>query len=655
MQTKASVADPLKPRSLSAVLGGSALLAGVISFSGWVFDIPRLTDWFNDHISIQPNAAVLIALAGAAVLLLQFGHRRFAMCLGGLIAVAGGLNLLQYVVDADFGFNHQLLFGRSWGRGSTVSPGRFGPPASIAFILLGVALALLCLRDAGPRRYVPGMALIVALLTLFSLLGYLFDARDFYAIPWLSAIALPTSTMLLALAASLIVSVPERQPMLLLCEHSSAGAMARTVLPILLVMIPSVIWLRVKGYELGMFDLGASRALSATTLELGVIVLMWLALLALRRRELREHEADRHKDEFLAMLAHELRNPLAPIRNAASVLKLARHDRQACEQATETIGRQSSHLVRLIDDLLDVSRISQGKLELRRDRAELAPIIHQAVETCRPLAELAEHEVSVALPPQPVYVDADPVRLAQTLSNLLSNACKFMERRGRLSLTVARQGDDVTISVKDNGIGISPDKLDSIFEMFSQVDQSLERSQGGLGIGLALARRLVELHGGSIEARSEGLGKGSEFVIRLPVVLDRESAPPEKPQEEPRLPGKRRILVVDDNRDSAESLAMLLRLSGNETAIAYDGEEAVEAAARQRPDVILLDIGLPRLNGYDACRRIRENQCTQDVLVIALTGWGQPEDRRKSAEAGFDGHLVKPVDHAELMKLLAYR
>jgi signal transduction histidine kinase/CheY-like chemotaxis protein len=558
-------------------------------------------------------------------------------------------------VDADFGFNHQLLFGRSWGRGSTVSPGRFGPPASIAFILLGAALALLGLGDARPRRYVPSMALIVVLLMLFSLLGYLFDARDFYAIPWLSAIALPTSTMLLALAASLIVSVPERQPTLLLYEHSSAGAMARTVLPILLVMIPSVVWLRVKGYELGLFDLGTSRALSAATLELGVILLMWLALLALRRRELREHEADRRKDEFLAMLAHELRNPLAPIRNAASVLKLARHDRQACEEATGTIERQSSHLVRLIDDLLDVSRISQGKLELRKQRTELAPIIHQAVETCRPPAEAAEHELSVVLPPQPVFVDADPVRLGQTLSNLLSNACKFMGRRGRISLIVARQGDEVAISVKDNGIGISPDKLDSIFEMFSQVDQSLERSQGGLGIGLALAKRLIELHGGRIEARSEGLGKGSEFVIRLPAVFDRESAPPEKPQEESKLPDRRRILVVDDNRDSAESLAMLLRLSGNETAVAYDGEQAVEEAARQRPDVILLDIGLPRLNGYDACRRIRENQCTRDVLVIALTGWGQQEDRRKSAEAGFDGHLVKPVDHAELLKLLACR
>ena len=390
-------------------------------------------------------------------------------------------------------------------------------------------------------------------------------------------------------------------------------------------------------------------------LVLGVVVIMWIALLALRRREQREREADRRKDEFLATLAHELRNPLAPIRNATSVLKLAYNDREAFEQATETIERQLGQLVRLIDDLLDASRISRGKLELRRERVELAPIIHQAVETCRPMAECANHEVTVTLPPQPVYLDADPVRLSQVVCNLLNNACKFVGQGGRISLTAERHDNDVVIAVKDNGIGIPPDKLDCIFEMFSQVDQSLERSHGGLGIGLTLARRLVELHGGSIEARSEGIGQGSEFVVRLPVAVDRAPTPPEEPDDEIKPSGKRRILVVDDNRDSAESLAMLLRLTGNETSVAYDGEEAVEAAARQRPDVILLDIGLPKLNGFDACRRIRENRWAKNVLIIALTGWGQEEDRRKSAEAGFDGHLVKPVDHAELMRLLACR
>jgi signal transduction histidine kinase/CheY-like chemotaxis protein len=575
------------------------------------------------------------------------------LALGGLVALVGALNLMQYVVGADFGFNDILLFHRKWGQGTTVSPGRFGPPASISFMLIGASLMLMHARDRSLRRYAPSQALCVALLMMFSLFGYLFGARDFYAIPWLSAIAFPTATMFLALAISVIVNVPEHEPMRLLCEHSSAGAMARTVLPILIVMIPAVTWFRAKGYELGLFDLGTGRALSAAVLVLGVVVLMWIALLALRRREQRERDADRRKDEFLATLAHELRNPLAPISNAASILKLAYNDREAFEQVTETIERQTAHLVRLIDDLLDLSRISRGKLSLRREHVELAPIIHQAVETCRPIANGANHDMTVTLPPQPIYLNADPVRLSQVVNNLLNNACKFAGRDGRINLNANRLGNELIIAVKDNGIGIPPEKLGLIFEMFSQVDQSLERSHGGLGIGLTLAKRLVELHGGSIEARSDGLGAGSEFVVRLPVAVDRAAPAPKAREDEMRPSGKRRILVVDDNRDSAQSLAMLLRLSGNETSIAYDGEEAVEAAASQRPDVILLDIGLPRLNGYDACRRIRENQRAEDLLIIALTGWGQSEDRRKSTEAGFDGHLVKPVDHAELLRLLA--
>jgi signal transduction histidine kinase/ActR/RegA family two-component response regulator len=652
MESKTSVTDLYWQRILSQVLGIYALVAGAISFGGWPFNIPRLTDWFNDGVSIQPNTAILIAIAGAAVLLLPTGYRWITLTLGGFVAFAGTANLLQYIVGADFGFNDELLFGRSWGQNTTVSPGRFGPPASISFILVGISLVLLSLRERRPRRYVPSMALMVVLLMMFSLFGYLFGARNFYAIPWLSAIALPTSTMLLALAVSLVVSVPERQPMLLLCEHSSAGAMARTVLPILLVMIPSVTWFRGKGYELALFDLGTGRALSAAVLVLGVVVLMWIALLALRRREQREREADRRKDEFLATLAHELRNPLAPISNATSLLKLSCEDRGVFQQATETIERQLGHLVRLIDDLLDMSRISRGKLTLRHERVELAPIINQAVETCRPMVASAKHDLRVTLPSRPVYLYADPVRLCQVVSNLLNNACKFVRQDGRISLSAECRDNHVLITVKDNGIGIPPDKINGIFEMFSQVDQSLERSQSGLGIGLTLAKRLVELHGGSIDARSEGLDKGSEFVVRLPVAFDRPPTPPQEPEDDVRPSGNLRILVVEDNRDSAESLAMLLRRTGNETSVAYDGEEAVEAAARQRPDVILLDIGLPRLNGFDVCRRIRKNSWAENILIIALTGWGQEEDRRKSADAGFDGHLVKPVDHGELTKLL---
>ncbi|MEA2563422.1 MAG: hypothetical protein QOH06_4926 [Acidobacteriota bacterium] len=363
-------------------------------------------------------------------------------------------------------------------------------------------------------------------------------------------------------------------------------------------------------------------------------------------------EQDRRKDEFLATLAHELRNPLAPIRNALSILKHDHVNPEELGRTREMMERQVVHMVRLIDDLLDVSRISRGKLELRRGHADLATVIHQAVETCRPTFESAGHEVTVTLPPEPVYLDADSFRLGQVFGNLLSNASKFMEPGGRVWLTAERQGSDVVVSVKDTGIGILPDKIESIFEMFSQVDKTLERSQAGLGIGLTLARRLVELHGGSIEARSAGLGKGSELVVRLPAGIEKPQ-PPEGPAEKPVATNRRRILVVDDNQDSAESLAMLLTLKGNETHTASNGQEAVEAAARLRPDVILLDIGMPNMNGYEACRRIREQPGGDGVVIIALTGWGQDEDRRKSSEAGFNEHLVKPLDPAVLMKLLA--
>ena len=367
-------------------------------------------------------------------------------------------------------------------------------------------------------------------------------------------------------------------------------------------------------------------------------------------------EAERRKDEFLATLAHELRNPLAPLRNALAILKQIRDQPAAVDQTRELMERQLGQMVRLIDDLLDVSRISRGRLELRIERVELAAVVQQAIETCRPLAEAAGHELIVVMPPEPVYVNADPVRLAQVFSNLLSNACKFTEPGGRIELTAGRDGSNAVVSVQDNGVGIGLDELDSIFEMFSQVDTSLERSQGGLGIGLSLAKRLVELHGGTIEAHSDGHGLGSEFIVRLPILADTPEAEPHSTAAAgsfvPDMP-PRRILVVDDSMDSAESLSLLLRIHGNDTRTANDGVEAIELAQRFRPEVVLLDIGLPRMNGYDVCRRIREQPWGSDMILIALTGWGQAEDKRRAQDAGFDEHMVKPVDHATLMKLLA--
>jgi CheY-like chemotaxis protein/nitrogen-specific signal transduction histidine kinase len=364
-------------------------------------------------------------------------------------------------------------------------------------------------------------------------------------------------------------------------------------------------------------------------------------------------DADRRKDEFLATLAHELRNPLAPIRTGLQLMHVANGDEKVVEQARTMMGRQLTQLVRLVDDLMDVSRISRGKLELRKEKVELATVVHSAVEACRSLVEEMGHELTVTLPPQPVVVEADLTRLAQVFLNLLNNAAKYTDPGGHIALQAERQGSDVVIAVRDTGIGIPAANLPRLFEMFSQVEGTLSRSQGGLGIGLCLVKRLVEMHGGRIEARSDGPSLGSEFVVRLPVVI--EACQPEEraPDRSEAARSSLRILIVDDNRDNADSLAMLLRIMGNTTRTAYDGQEAVTAVGEFRPDVILLDIGLPKLNGYEACRRIRAQSGGAGVVMVAQTGWGQAEDRQRTQDAGFDHHLVKPVDPLALMKLLA--
>jgi PAS domain S-box-containing protein len=364
-------------------------------------------------------------------------------------------------------------------------------------------------------------------------------------------------------------------------------------------------------------------------------------------------DADRRKDEFLATLAHELRNPLAPIRNGLQLMRLAGSDGEAVEQARSMMDRQLVQMVRLVDDLMDVSRITRGKLELKMERVQLHLVLNSAVETSRPLIEQMGHELIVTLPKEPIVVDADLTRLAQVFVNLLNNAAKYSDRGAQIRLIAERQGSDVVVTVKDNGIGIAADQLPHIFEMFTQVDRSLEKAQGGLGIGLTLVQRLVEMHAGQIEAHSDGPGKGSEFVVRLPVVVEASVPPKADKRHEGDMTSSLRILIVDDNRDSADSLAMMLKIMGNDTHTAYDGEEAVTLSDKFRPDVILLDIGLPKLNGYEACRRIRARSEGEKLVIIAQTGWGQDEDRQRTHDAGFDHHMVKPVDPNALMKMLA--
>ncbi len=366
-------------------------------------------------------------------------------------------------------------------------------------------------------------------------------------------------------------------------------------------------------------------------------------------------EADRRKNEFLAMLAHELRNPLAPIRNAVQMLRLMKGGGTAIQSASAMMERQITQLVRLVDDLLDVSRSSLGKIELRKESVDLASVVKDAVEVARPVCESQALDLVVTLSPEPIRLNADPARLVQVVSNLLSNACKFSDKGGQVHLTVEREAEQAIIRVKDNGVGIAANQLSPIFDMFVQVDTSLERSISGLGIGLTLAKSLVEMHGGTLAVHSDGIGQGSEFVVRLPLDIEH-TAEPAMPDLAPGVAPAvtaLRVLVVDDNRDAATTLAELLSLTGHQTQTAFDGLEAVQAAATFRPDAVLLDIGLPRLNGYEVCRRIRAESWGKAMVIVALTGWGQEEDRKKSREAGFNQHMVKPVDFDVLMKLLA--
>ena len=367
-------------------------------------------------------------------------------------------------------------------------------------------------------------------------------------------------------------------------------------------------------------------------------------------RELRD--ADRRKDDFLATLAHELRNPLAPIRNGLQVMRLTGSENIVVDEARSMMERQLNQMIRLVDDLLDVSRIARDKLNLKKQPVELAEVIRSSVETSRPLIEQAGHTISVTIPPTPIYIDADLTRLAQVFLNLLNNSAKYTQPGGRIWLVAECFENEVAVKVRDNGLGIPAEALPRIFQMFSQVDRNMEMAQGGLGIGLTLVRRLVEMHGGTVEAHSDGPGQGSEFTVRLPV-LKTVQVVAQSPTIADGLTAKRRILIVDDNQDSAISLGMMLKLMGNETHTVHDGLAAVEAAELFRPDMILLDIGLPKLNGYEACRRIRKQAWSGGMEIVALTGWGQEEDRRRSKEAGFDHHLVKPVELATLEKVLA--
>jgi PAS domain S-box-containing protein len=945
----------------ATALGLYVTLGGLVSFAGWAADVPRLTDWFNNGISIQPNATLAVVLAGVGLLALAAGFRQLSAAFGILVAVIGATVVFEWVSGIDLGIDTLLMFDRSWGRSTVLSPGRMGPSGATSWTLIGCALVLASLT-LPKRRGAPTLVLVTATLSTLSLVGYLYEASALYTIPNITAIALQTATFILAVSIGILLLLRDQGPMRLLGDDGPAGVLVRRIIPGLIV-VPIVLGLmRLAGERMGLYDLafgtaartvleivllltllwwtahavsrqaearkeaehiaaGRTRQLR-TTLEsitdgfvtidsgwrftyvnptaqrlldhpaeqllgrtiwdvfpetlntrveyalrhvvaqnesvkfeafseglnrwfssnaypttgggvtiyfqditekrtaeeeisasrrqleadladtrvlhrlsseivghndapalyeklveaavhvsraqlgsiqvieidaasgteglrllasrgfseeaahawrwvspasqsvcgramrardrsiveevltcdflagssdlallldlnvrsvqstpllsrngslLGVMSTHWKQLHTPSERELRLLDllarqaadflerrgteeslknADRRKDEFLVTLAHELRNPLAAVRSTVELLNRKNFDDEELVRARQVLDRHTSLMVRLIDDLMDVGRVARDHLELRLQRLDLATIVRGAVEMSAPLIERLQHTVQVEWPAEPLVVHGDPVRLGQVVGNLINNACRYTDPGGRILVKARREGSEAVITVRDSGIGIAPKSLSSIFEMFSQVDSSFERSQGGLGIGLHLAKRLIEMHGGRIRAESEGLGRGSAFTIWCPVVEG--IAAIDEPASSARIGSSvpRRVLVVDDNVDGAEMLATLLRMHKQETFVAHDGEAALAAAESIRPDAVLLDIGLPLINGVDVCRRIREQPWGKEMVVVAVTGWGQDADRNRSQAAGFNHHLVKPVDHNIVLDIL---
>ncbi len=770
-------------RASALVLALYAVAGGLVSFLGWALDVPRLTDWEGNGVSIQPNTTIAVMAAGAGVLLLATREdRRVVIWPAAVALLIGAATVFQYLTGISLGIDTLLMFDRPWGRVGVLSPGRMGPLGATCWTIIGLALVFAS-GAAGPRgrRWAPSVALVAVAISSLSLIGFLFGASQLYMMPTLTIVALQTATFIFATSLGLVLAMPDAEPMRLVQEQSVAGVLVRRILPAV-VSVPIVVGLlRIWGERVGLYDSSFGSA-ARTVVEVGLLLalLAWTTRTIRRQaaahqaaersarqqaqrvtnilesvtggfvtldagwryeyvnaeaarlvgrsredligrslwevfpeaestvaaRELRRaaetretvefedfslalgrwfrnrasptadgglsvyfeditgrkqdeaalREADRRKNEFLAVLAHELRNPLAPVRNAAALLARTRSDDPDLAQASDIVERQVAHMGRLLDDLLDVGRIATDRLDLRRQPTPLSAAIRSAVEMCAPIMEEMDHQLTVRLPNEEVYLDADPARLGQIFGNLLNNACKYGGPNGRLVLVAERKGSQAVVTVSDEGIGIPREQLATIFEMFAQVDRSFDRPTSGLGIGLHLVKRLVEMHGGTVEAVSDGPGTGSRFIVRLPTLPAASArARAAEPANAARSKGpsrQRRILIVDDNVDSAQTLSRLLRLEGHEPYTVHDGLEAVTATAQLRPDVVLMDLGLPSLSGFEACRRIRREPWGEGIVIFALTGWGQDADRRRTGEAGFDHHLVKPVDPRVLMNLI---
>jgi signal transduction histidine kinase/CheY-like chemotaxis protein len=665
-------------RLASIACSAVGAFAGLTALVGWITGNELLKGAFVAGITMKTNMALCLILSGAFIGSLAIGaeegraRARWMNLFAWLVVGIGVGTLIQHLFGVDLAID-RLLFEEDAGAAATESPNRMGPVGATCLTLLGLSRLSIGARTRSGRAPSQYLTIGVMLVASVPLLGFLFDVRVLFGIGKYTGIALPTAVALWLLALGLLFARLDAGLMRRLVEEDSGAVMTRRLLPAAVFVPILLMLLRIFGQEVGLFDQALGRALLVLAFMVVFTVLIWrtgevvfrqatnaaLAEGKLRERLVQSLEqlssADQLKTDFLAVLAHELRNPLAPVRNAVHLLRARDGTDPESERTYDVIERQVEHLTRLIEDLMDVSRISRDQLELRKSRVVVSDVVSRAIEGTRYLIDGHRHRLSVSIPAEEVEVDADAARFVQVLINLLANAARYTPEGGHISVVAKHEAEALELSVSDNGVGIPVEQLPHVFDMFYQGGREHRSGHRGLGIGLGLVKKLVELHGGSVSVSSGGVGQGSTFTVRIPGPLHvvKAKAPAPSPVTTiPSLSGLS-VLVVEDNEDSAETLTELLELTGARLHIAHDGEKALLLGAQLEPNIILLDIGLPGMSGYEVAERARRTPWGTRAFIVALTGWGNSDDRARSKAAGFDRHLVKPVDPRELMALIA--